>query len=230
LRALFRFFDHAGKPGPTPCDYVNLPENPKRTPKGIADSVIAGVAKKLLLQEQSGRLRDAKTRARFLVRATSGKRPCQIGRTKPDDVNFATRIWDVPHAKHAPGGPTYLNDEMLAAWELFRDANAWGHYDLGSFSKTIRRNGWPGGRGGIRPYNMRHQTLQTMDDMDVDPRAIQQAGNHTSFDTTDRFYLGKSKLRKAQFAAEVIDGRFDKDVFRKREPKAYDNKNKAESA
>jgi len=227
LKKLFHCLDHDGRKGPTPCDFVTLPKIPITAPKGVADSIIAAVAKKLVIQEQCGRLRDAKTRARFLVRATTGKRPCQIDRTVPTDVDFTTRVWDVPHAKHAPGGKMWLNDEMVAAWTLFRDADAWGpKYDKGSFAKTLRRNGWPGGKGGTRPYNMRHQTLQTMDEMDIDPRAIQQAGNHTSFNTTDRFYLGKSKLAKSKFAAEVIDGRFDSDVFTARAPKDYDTKGK----
>jgi integrase len=228
LKRFFHFHNYNGKPGPTPCDYVELPKPIKRAPKGVPDATIAKVAANLLRQEQLGRLRDGSTRARYLVLATTMKRPCQVRRTNPDDVNFETRIWDVPDAKNAPGGPMYLNDEMLAAWKLFRDAECWSpegkKYNHDSFCKTLRRNGWPGGKGGTRPYAMRHQGLQTMDEMEINPRAIQAAGDHTSFETTERFYLGKTKLRESKFAAEVIDGRFGSALFAKREPKDYDKK------
>jgi hypothetical protein len=158
---------------------------------------------------RTGKLRDGKTRARFLVLATCGKRPCQLMRARPIDLNFKTRIWDVEPAKNSHGGPLWLNDEMLAAWMSFDAADAWGDYDPVSFAKTLRRNGWP---AGVRPYNMRHQTLQTMTAAGADFGAVQQAAGHASPETTRRSYV-PHEVAVSQRTGALIDGRFDPAVF-----------------
>jgi integrase len=202
---------------------------PKTRPKGVpgGDTLIATVAARLAHQERIGRLRDGKTRARFLVLATCGKRPCQLMRTDPADVDFATRIWDVVPAKNSDGGPLYLNDEMLAAWTAIAQAAAWGPYDSRSFSKTLQRNGWP---KGVRPYRLRHQTLQTMSKKGVELGDIQQAAGHDSPDTTRRHYV-PHELARSKAASETIDQRFAAvtdeagnpvDIFTPREPKKWD--------
>jgi integrase len=207
LRQVFNLLD--GPETGSPCDGVKLPTIAKTRPKGVPDDIIQTVAANLLEQERKGRLRDGKTRARFLVLATCGKRPCQMLRARPIDVNFTTRIWDVEPAKNSHGGPLYLNDEMLAAWRAFDGAEAWGPYDPVSFAKTLRRNGWP---GGVRPYRMRHQTLQTMSNRGVDFGAVQQAAGHASPETTRNSYV-PHEVAQSQAASAAIEGRFPSNMF-----------------
>lgn len=227
LRQVFYFKD--GDLAPTPCDRISSKKHsflkPKKTrPKLVGDDTIGTVAQNLLKAELNGRLRDGKTRARYLVLATCAKRPCQLMRADPKDVDLVTRVWDVVPAKNSTGGPLYLNNEMLEAWKLFVAADAWGKYDSRSFSKTIRRNGWPGGRGGIRPYNMRHQTLQTMRNRGADLGGVQQAAGHESPDTTARFYV-TGELEESKKVSTLVDGRFPSDLFTPRTPQAYDDTN-----
>jgi integrase len=216
LRQVFRLLD--GPRAATPCDKVTLPKIPKRRPKGVPDDIIQTVALRLAEQERKGRLRDGKTRARFLVLATCAKRPCQVMRAKPDDVHFDRDVWDVEPAKNSGGGPLALNGEMRRAWQAFARANAWGPYDSRSFSKTLKRNGWP---AGVRPYRMRHQTLQTAANRGVDFGSVQQLGDHSSADTTRRSYV-PHELAQSKAATATIDGRFDGDIFTPREPKKWD--------
>ena len=193
----------------TPVDRVKRPALEKRRPQGVPDSLIEHTARRLAEQERRGRLRDGKTRARFLVLATCGKRPCQMMRAHPMHVDWEARVWHVEPAKNSHGGPLYLNDEMLDAWRSFAAADAWGSYDTVSFAKTLRRNGWP---AGVRPYRMRHQTLQTMSNAGVDFGAVQQAAGHASPDTTRRFYV-PHELATSQAASLAIDGRFSAEAF-----------------
>jgi integrase len=207
LRQVFHLLDGPG--APTPCDGIPLPTIPKTRPKGVPDALIETVGLALAEQERKGRLRDGKTRARFLVLATCGKRPCQVMRARPIDVDLRARLWDVEPAKNSHGGPLYLNDEMLAAWQAFDQANAWGPYDPVSFAKTLRRNGWP---AGVRPYRMRHQTLQTMSSKGVDFGAVQQAAGHASPETTRRSYV-PHEIAQSKAASAAIEGRFASDMF-----------------
>lgn len=185
------------------------PKVPKRRPQGVPDTIIATVAAKLAEQERLGRLRDGKTRARFLVLAMTGKRPCQMMRAEPLHVDLERRVWHVEPAKNSHGGPIYLNDEMLAAWRAFIAADAWGDYDTVSFTKTLRRNGWP---AGVRPYQLRHQTMQTADARGVTLGDIQQLAGHASPETTRRFYA-PGELARSQAASQALEGRFSAELF-----------------
>lgn len=211
LRQVYRLLD--GPTAPTPCDGVTLPTIPKTRPKGVPDGIIQTVGDRLYHQELAGTLRDGKTRARFLVQATCGKRPCQLVKARPIDVSLERRIWDVEPAKNASGGPQYLNDEMLEAWRLFITEHAWGKYDASSFAKTLRRNGWP---AGVRPYNMRHQTLQAVTAAGGSLEDSQQMATHASPVTTQRHYV-PLEVEKSKAASERIDGRFDPAMFKARE-------------
>lgn len=90
--------------------------------------------------------------ARFLIRALTGQRPSQIGRAEPGDVDLERKIWFVRPAKHGLLIPFPLDTQMVAAWKLFDKVKAWGPFDVNSFTKTIRRHGWP---EDVRPYAMR---------------------------------------------------------------------------
>ena len=66
-----------------------------------SDETLRAVAAAFVEREQKGLLRSRKTRARFLVLATTGRRPCEVMRAKPEDVNIEVRVW-VP--RDAKGG------------------------------------------------------------------------------------------------------------------------------
>jgi len=211
LRQFFNFHDGARFTDALFADVVT-PKVPTTEPVGVADTVIAAVAARLADHQRRGYLRDGKTRARFLVEATCGKRPCQIAAARPAHLDLDGRVWNVQPAKGSRGGRLYLNDQMVAAWRAFVAADAWGTdaegtWDRRSFVKTLQRNGWP---EGIRPYNMRHQTLQVMTDRGVDFGEVQGVAGHTSPDTTRRHYVPMTGARRA---SEAVEGRFDAAMF-----------------
>jgi integrase len=207
LRQVYNLLDVGRK---MPIHFVKTPKPPKTRPKGVSDDIIVTVAERLAEQERRGKLRDGKTRARFLVQATCGKRPCQVKRATPDDIDFAARIWNVQPAKGSLGGDLALNDEMLAAWQAFAKADAWGAYDSVSFAKTLRRNGWP---DEVRPYQMRHQMLQTLNRRLPDFfQHVQQAGNHTNARTTREHYVPPD-LATSRASSEALAGRFAPELF-----------------
>jgi integrase len=205
LRRLYRLLDATSrrpKP-PTPCDTVEdlyVAEAPSVAPD-------AAIVVKVLLQleegELNGTLRDAKTRARFLVLATTGKRPAEVMRTIPEDLSLETRVWKVRNAKGGQGPGIYLNDDMLAAWRVFVEADAWGEFNTGSYARVLRTAGWP---AGLRPYNLRHAVGQAMSAAGIDLADIQAHYGHKHLSTTRRHYVPvlDSRLERA---SRKIDGR-----------------------
>ncbi len=196
LRLLKQVFTHYDPDRANPCEGVRLPTPAKSRPRSVADTIIAAVAERLRAQELAGRLRTAKTRARYLVLATCGQRPAQVKRAKPADVDLERRLWFVEPAKGDNGTVVYLNEEMLAAWHVFIAADAWGSYDTVSFVKTLRRNGWP---AGIGPYNLRHSVGLSLSERGVELGDIQAHMGHTSPATTRAFYVPGvlARLREA---------------------------------
>lgn len=154
--------------------------------------------------EQRGRLRDAKTRARFMVLASTGRRPSEVMRAEPGDADLDARVWNVRDGKGGWSPGVYLNDDMLAAWKVFIAAEAWGKFREGSFVKTIRAAGWP---AGVRPYQMRHSVGIAMSESGTDLADVQQHMGHTRIDTTRRHYVPVLGSRLQQ-ASERIDRRF----------------------
>ena len=124
LRNLYRRLD--GKGAPTPCDDVEHLPVPKTPIQRVSDALILAVDAKLQEGERKHTLRDAKTRARFRVLVSTGKRPCELMRAEPGDVNLEARVWVVRDAKGGFSPGAYLNDDQRAAWQLFIDADAWG--------------------------------------------------------------------------------------------------------
>lgn len=202
LRTLFRTLNPEQ---PTPCDRVQLPKLSKARPVSVSDALIRDVALRLRQQEWDGirRLRTAKTRARFLVLATTGQRPAQVQRAQPFDVDLERRLWNVRPAKGDAGTTVYLNDEMVMAWQVFIGARAWGRYDGRSFVKTLVRNGWP---KGVRPYNLRHSVGLSLSELGVDLGDIQAHMGHTSPNTTRQFYVPTLPARMKS-ASGKLDGR-----------------------
>jgi len=201
LRQVYRVLD--GPTAPTPCDGVTLPRLPKPRPVPVPDDLIRQVAVHLRAHEIAKRLRTSKTRARYLVLATTGQRPAQVMRAQPEDVSLEQRIWIVRPAKGDRGTIVALNDDMLNAWTLFRAARAWGPFNQRSFVKTLRRNGWP---KGIRPYTLRHSVGMALSAAQVDLGDIQAHMGHGSPTTTRAFYV-PGLLRRQQAASAAIEGR-----------------------
>jgi integrase len=207
LRRVFRYLD--GPREPTPCDDVTLPKLPRRqrviTEEDIrrTDDLIRQVAVRLRAAEIAGKLRDQKTRARYLVMATTGQRPAQIRRAKPEDISLDQRLWIVRPAKGDYGSLVWLNDDMLAAWQLFISAKAWGHFNKRSFARVLHSNGWP---KGIRPYGMRSAVGVAMNASGVPLEDVAALFGHTSQKTTRTFYV-PALLARLAAASQAIEGR-----------------------
>lgn len=153
-----------------------------------------------------GRLRTAKTRARFLMLFLTGMRPAQLMRLQPHDLDFTERLITVQPAKGDNGALIYMNDDIVMAAQLFVAAEAWGAYDSRSFAKTLQRNGWP---KGVRPYTMRHKVGQTLRARGADLGDIQDHLGHASPTTTRQHYL-EPDLARLKATSERLDSRLDK--------------------
>ena len=194
---------------PTPADYVKVGKIEREDPKLVSAGLIATVAAQLLEQEAKGRLRDGKTRARFLVEATCGQRPVQIMRAQPGDVQLpaiadpqAFGWWQVRRAKGGKPVRLALNPEMVQAWRLFIAADAWGVFDRRSYGKALRTSGFP---TDIPPYNLRHSTLQEATNAGGDFGQVSAVAGHMSPETTRRFYVRHSPTAGV---TALLSGRF----------------------
>lgn len=196
LRELWHALD--GLRARTPVDGLKLPAVPRPHPVGIPPEVIRAVALSLAagltIQQRCGptrtltTVRRASTQiglARFVVRALTGQRADQIMRTLPGDVDLDARIWWVRPAKGGHAVPFPLTDEMIAAWQLFIDAGAWGRWDWRSFAKLLRRHGWP---KDIPPKNLRHSFAIDHLRAGTDLGDLQGLLGHSNIQTTRTFY------------------------------------------
>lgn len=202
LRNLYRTLD--GKKAPTPCDDVTPLEVPKTPIQRIDESLMLAVDAALQERERAGILPDAKTRARYRVLISTGKRPIEVMRAQPSDVNLERRVW-VP--RDAKGGFTpgvYLNDDQLAAWRLFIDAGAWGAFNHGAFVRSLRSAGWP---KTLRLYQARHSTWITASELGIDLHDIAIGAGHTDPRMTRKMYVPVLNSR-LQTMSERLNGRF----------------------
>jgi integrase len=203
LRHLYRTLD--GPKAPTPCDDITPLEVPRTPIVRVSNATIMAIDRKL--QEMEARATPpmaAKTRARFRVFVSTGKRPIEIMRAQPGDVDLKQRVW-VP--RDAKGGFTpgvYLNDDMLEAWKLFIKADAWGKYNQGSFARTLRSAGWP---QGVRIYNARHSMWIAASEMGIDLHDIAVGAGHRDPRMTAKAYVPILNSR-LQTMSERMDGRF----------------------
>jgi integrase len=193
-----------GKKAKTPVDDIPPPPIPRRVPTWIAPSHVLAVYANLLEQEQRGILRDAKTRARFMVRASTGRRPAEIMRAQPDDVQLERREWRVRDAKGGWSPGIYLNDDQLAAWQLFIEADAWGAFNTGSMARVLRTAGW---HPHTRPYELRHNVAMAMMDAGLPLDDASAQLGHKDLHTTRRTYA-PIRASRMQRASEAIQGRF----------------------
>ena len=202
LRHLYRTLD--GRRALTPCDEVDLPAVPRTIAVAVSPQLIVQVELAMREQERKGRLRSKKTRARFMVLASTGKRPSELMRAEPTDVDLERRVWIVRDGKGGFSPGVYLNDDMLAAWRLFLEADAWGEFSTNSLARRLRSAGWP---KNVRPYNLRHSTGIALSERGTDLADIQAFMGHKQIATTRRHYVPVLNSRM-QLASEQIDGRF----------------------
>ena len=193
LQHLYRTLD--GKRFSTPCDDVMPLPVHKRPAVRIPDALVRSIEKAMRRGEERGRLRDAKTRARFMVFASTGHRPSEIARAKPADVDLERRVWTPRDGKGGFCPGVYLNDDMLEAWKLFIAADAWGAFDVSSFAERIHEYGLP---DHIDPYQLRHTVGIALSESGVDMRDIADHLGHKRMDTTRRHYVPviESRLKR----------------------------------
>jgi integrase len=207
LRNLYRVLD--GKDSPTPCDGIDALHVAKVPPQVIAPKVINTVLDNLLKRSlpthRKGRpaKHALEDRARLMVLASTGKRPCEVERAQPRDVDMQRRVWAVRDAKGGWSEGVYLNSEMLAAWEAFIDAEAWGPFP-DHFPQRLRAAGWP---AGVRVYNARHSTWIEASERGADLSDIQAGAGHRNISTTREHYVPVLHSRM-QKLSELLDGRF----------------------
>lgn len=173
---------------PSPAAGVELPKIPAPHPVPVSLETIRSVAASLQQGKRhpKGYGGDSdQAYARFLVRALTGQRPSQIMRAQPADVDLVRRIWFVRAGKGGTAIPLPLNAEMVKAWKLFAAVDAWGTFDARSFSKTIRRHGWP---ASIRPYNLRHTFAIDHLLHGTSLGEVQGLLGHRQIETTRKFY------------------------------------------
>lgn len=123
-----------------------------------------------------------------MVYAASGRRPSEIMRAQPSDIDLTRRIWRVRDGKggFTPGG-LYLHDDLLAAWQAFIAADAWGTFLPRDFADTLRRRGgWP---HDLRLYNLRHSVGIALAEQGTDLADISAWLGHSRPLTTRSHYV-----------------------------------------
>lgn len=198
LRDLYHQLD--GPDAPTPCDSIQ-PLKPTKVPiQSITADVVNRVVANLAASEAMHAKQD---RARLMVLATTGKRPCEVERAEPGDVDISRRVWITRDAKHGFSPGIYLNDEMLIAWQAFIDAKAWGQFP-DHFPRRLRIAGWP---EGVRVYNLRHTVWIAASERGADLADIQAGAGHKHMSTTRLHYVPVLNTRM-QRMSESLNGRF----------------------
>lgn len=212
-----------GKHARTPVDGLKLPPLPRPDPKPVSWDIIKAVATSLrtglTIQQRCGPKRTLATvtrattqvgYARFLVRVLTGQRADQIMRAKAGDVDLNARIWWVRPAKGGNAVPFPLSDEMIAAWQVFMDADAWGSWDWRSFAKLLRRHGWP---KDIPPKNLRHTFAIDHLRAGTDIGDLQGLLGHANIQTTRTFYapvlLSRLQLVTGRRTVGLLNGATD---------------------
>jgi integrase len=186
-------------------DDVELLPVPRQPVTYVTPEIIRATYAGLVRGEQAGTIRDSKTRARFMVLASSGVRPSELMRAKPGDIDTGRRVWATRDGKGGfrHGGGVYITSDLLTAWSVFLEAQAWGEFNTGSFAKVLRTAGWP---KGVRPYQLRHTVGMAMSEGGIDLADISASMGHSRVQTTRSHYVSVLGSR-VQSAFESIDTR-----------------------
>jgi integrase len=200
LQHLYRTLD--GKRYTTPCDELDPLPVHRRPAVRIPDVLIRAIEAEMRAKEERGQLRDPKTRARFMLLAATGKRPSEIGRAQPGDVDLDRRIWIPRDGKGGFCPGVYLNDDMLEAWKLFIGAEAWGLFDSGSFAKRIHAAGLP---SHLSPYQLRHTVGIALSEAGIDLKDIGDHLGHKRIETTRRHYVPVLATRLQKLSEALND-------------------------
>lgn len=207
LKDLYRKLD--GDDAPTPCDHVPMLPPPRTPIQRISPELINTVLANLLTRgtEPGAKGRPCQhalqDRARLMVLASTGKRPCEVERTQPMDVNIEQRVWGVRDAKGGWSEGVYLNEEMLLAWETFFAVKAFGTFPP-HFARRLQQAGWP---PDVRVYNARHSTWIAASERGADLSDVQAGAGHRHIRTTREHYVPVLNSRM-QRLSELIDHRF----------------------
>jgi site-specific recombinase XerD len=194
LRHLYHLLD--GRRAPTPADDV--------TPLPVPDSPKVLVNAKVFRAVASN-LTDAKTRARFMVIASTGVRPAEVKRAERSDIDLERRVWLVRTAKGGAPRAFWLNDDMKLAIEAFIAADAWGEFDGSDYAKALYAAGWP---KDVRPYQARHSVALELGERGIDLGDVQGWLGHKHVTTTRKHYA-PVLVSRLKHASEQLAGRFD---------------------
>jgi len=196
LRALSAMY-HAldGPKAWAPSDDVARPALPRTQPRDVPIETLLAVERQL-------RTGDPKTHARYMVLIAHGCRPVHLKRATSRDIELDRRVWHVHAAKGGNPIDLPLNDDMLAAWQAFVAADAWGDFKSEEYAKQLRAAGWP---TGVRPYNAKHTFGIALGEAGVDMRVIADWFGQRKTDTA-RIYVPvlASRLKDA---SERMNGR-----------------------
>jgi site-specific recombinase XerD len=214
LRQAYAILD--GEQAPTPCDGVRWLKPPKSAKQLVPVHIVNRVCAKLLERHEAyvagtrtrkgrpGGQHALKDRARLMVMSACGKRPAEVGRAEPLDLDLERRVWYDRTAKDGDSPGIYLNDEMLLAWQEFIDADAWGEFsEDGHFARRLHDAGWP---TGVKPYNVRHSAWTAASERGADLADIQVGAGHKRIETTRKHYVPVLNSRM-QRLSEMIDKR-----------------------
>jgi integrase len=205
LRRLYRLLD--GKSARTPCDDIDPLPVPRTVIQRVTPETILAVDARLQAMELDPKipLWNAKSRARFRVLASCGRRPSEVMRAEPQDVDLEHRVWVVRDGKGGFSPGLFLNADMLAAWALFIAAEAWGPFSMSGLGDTLRSAGWP---KGVRPYQLRHNAWIHASEAGIDLADIAAGAGHAAGSSmTRKVYVPVLNSRMQQMS-EAMDGRF----------------------
>jgi integrase len=200
LKHLYKTLD--GPKAKTPLDDVPQPRPAAPTPVGVHISLVRRVAAALQRRASTG-IAARQDYARFLLLTTTGQRPAQIMRARPEDFHLSERYWIVRGAKGGPSHAIHLNREMRLAARTFIQAKAFGTYDDKALLALVRSNGWP---ATVPLYNARHSLAIDAIARGADLGDIQALLGHASIETTRRFYGPILRLREKQLGKK-LEGR-----------------------
>lgn len=216
LRALNKFYKKFSKQvekvaSPIEDAMDELPQEAHLPPKTVDPKTIEKVFDNLAdMQNDEKRTPKQReeirmARLRFGITATTGKRPAEVGRAVPGDIDFRRRIWTVRGVKFGTTHGITLTDSSVKAWKAFIAANAWGEYTQDG--AIFREAGWP---EDIRPYNARHSFAKTLLQSGGTIQDVRAQFNHTS-ERQSRIYgafQSQETLPTARVMQNFLSGAF----------------------